>query len=375
MNILSLIQSQLSPQAVSQVSNTVGESPENTKSAIGTAVPAVLGSLLGKANASPDGATQIFNLLKQGEGGWMDSISGLLSGGAGAAQPAQSGTGSLLNSLLGSKLGPVTEFIATHCGIRGSSAMSILGMAAPLVMGTLGKQVSSQGLGAAGLGQLLNSQADHLKDALPSGLANTLGVGSLLSGAHDTTRVPTETRPAYAPSPSVPVGSVAPRPGNALKWAIPLVVAAGLALWALSHKSEKPAVGGSADYTTTQTGHGMHTPDLSRLNLPPGSLADRIAKSISSGDWNQKFDLQELNFDGTGRLTDSANSQLQQIGTVLKSAPGVRVAITGYGVTPEEGAAKANSIKSSLASIGVGGDRILARGETGSGTPNLRLIK
>jgi hypothetical protein len=66
---------------------------------------------------------------------------------------------------------------------------------------------------------------------------------------------------------------------------------------------------------------------------------------------------------------------LQQIGTVLKSAPGVRVAITGYGVTPEEGAAKANSIKSSLASIGVGGDRILARGETGSGTPNLRLIK
>ena len=40
MNILSLIQSQLSPQAMSQISNTVGESPESTKAALGTAVPA-----------------------------------------------------------------------------------------------------------------------------------------------------------------------------------------------------------------------------------------------------------------------------------------------------------------------------------------------
>src|SRR6185312_8279218 len=97
MNILSLIQSQLSPQAIGQISNTVGESPESTKAALGTAVPAVLGSLIGKANASPDGATQIFNTLKQQDsGGWMNSISSLLGGGANASQ-AQTGMGSLLN--------------------------------------------------------------------------------------------------------------------------------------------------------------------------------------------------------------------------------------------------------------------------------------
>src|SRR6185312_3618171 len=109
MNILSLIQSQLSPQAIGQISNTVGESPENTKSALGTAVPAVLGSLIGKANASPDGATQIFNTLQQHQGSWMDSISSTLSSGA----QAQTGTGSLLNSILGSRLGPVAEFISS----------------------------------------------------------------------------------------------------------------------------------------------------------------------------------------------------------------------------------------------------------------------
>lgn len=379
MNILSLIQSQLSPQAISQISNTVGESPESTKSALGTAIPAVLGSLLGKANSSPDGSTQIFNALKQGQGSWTDSISGFLSGGG--SPPTQTGTGSLLNSLLGSKLGPGAEFIANHSGIRGSSAMSLLGMAAPLVMGTLGKQVSSQGLGAAGLGQLLNSQADHLKDALPAGLANTLGIGSLLSGSPDTTRVPTDTsyqqRPAYASAPNVPVGAVAPsHTGSTWKWAIPLVVAAGLALWALSHKSEKaPAVGGSADYPQTQVGRNVTMPDLSNLNLPPGSIADRMVKALSSGDWGQKFDLQNLNFDSTGHLADSANADLQQIGTVLKSAPNINISITGYGATPEDGMTKANSIKSTLTSAGLSSDRVLAKGETGSGVPSVRLMK
>ena len=378
MNILSLIQSQLSPQAVSQISNTVGESPENTKSALDTAVPAVMGSLLGKANASPDGATQIFNLLKQGQGGqggWMDSIGSMLSGGASGGQ-APSGAGSLLNSLLGSKLGGVTEFLASHCGIKGSSAMSLLGMAAPLVMGTLGKQVSSQGLGSAGLGQLLNSQADHLKDALPSGLANTLGIGSLLSGTHDTTRMSTETasqpRQAYATPPA----ATASRGGSPLRWAVPLIIAAAVALWALSNKTEKsPASGGTEDYTQTQMGRGANTPDLSRLNLTPGSLGDKVAKAISTGNFSQKFDLQNLNFDSTGRLTDSADTELKQLGSVMRAVPSLKVSITGCGTTPEEGKTKADAIKSALVTDGVATDRILARGEAGNSAPSLRVMR
>jgi len=376
MNILSLIQSQLSPETVGQISHTVGESPENTKSALGAAIPVVLGSLVGKAHASPDGATQIFNTLQQGQGSWMNSISSLLGGGA-SGVPAQSGSDSLLNSLLGSRLGPVAEFIAGHCGIKGSSAMSVLGMAVPMVMGTLSKQITSQGLGSAGLGQLLSSQTEHLKDAMPAELANTLGIGSLLSGAHDTTRVPTDTsRPPYA-SAGVPVGTIAPkRTGNALKWAVPLLIIAALAIWTLSRNSQKtPAVGGTADYTQTQAGRGIGAPDLSSLNLPPGSVADRIAKAISSGNWKQTFDLSNLSFDRAGHLANSSNAELRQLGSVLKAAPSLNVSITGYGTTQDEGVAKANSIKSALTSAGISPDRVLARGETGSGAPSMRLMK
>src|SRR5262245_31292546 len=166
-NKLRIIQNQLSPQTIGQISNAVGESPEGTTSALGTAFPALLGSLLGKANSSPSGVTDIFNMLKQGQaqGGWSDSISNVLGGMSGGTP--QAAHQSLLSSLLGSKLGPVADFIASRCGIRGSSATSLLGMAAPLLMGTLGKQVASQGLGAAGLGQLLSSQSQYLKGVLP----------------------------------------------------------------------------------------------------------------------------------------------------------------------------------------------------------------
>lgn len=374
MNILSLIQSQLSPQAIGQISNTVGESPENTKSALGTAVPAVLGSLIGKANASPDGATQIFNTLQQHQGSWMDSISSTLSSGA----QAQGGTGSLLNSILGSRLGPVAEFISSHCGIKSSSATSLMGMAAPLVMGTLHKQVSSGNLGAAGLGQLLNSQADHLKEVMPSGLANTLGIGGLLGGTHDAARVPADgARPTYASPRGVPVSPMAARrASNPLAWAVPLIIAAAIAVWALSrHASRTSAVGGTEDYTQTQAGHGVGTADLSNLNLPPGSTADKMAKAVSSGNWNQQFDLSNLKFDSSGHLDESAHTELQQIGSVLKAVPNAKVSITGYGATQDEGMAKANSIKSRLTSAGVSAERMETRGDTGAGAPSVRLMK
>src|SRR4029077_3273521 len=89
-----------------------------------------------------------------------------------------------------------------HCGIRSGSATSLIGMAAPFIMGLIGKHAASQGLNASGLGQLLGSQTQYLKDAMPSGLANTLGLGNLFSSSRDTAKIepsagsPPQYRPA-----------------------------------------------------------------------------------------------------------------------------------------------------------------------------------
>src|SRR6185295_10078490 len=115
---------------VDEISNTVGENPEATRSALSTALPALLGALIGKATASPNGANELFNVVKQGEnqpGGWTSSVGDAIANFGGPTTPTApvapgtpSASHSLLNSLLGSKLGPVADFIATKCGIRGS---------------------------------------------------------------------------------------------------------------------------------------------------------------------------------------------------------------------------------------------------------------
>jgi outer membrane protein OmpA-like peptidoglycan-associated protein len=366
MNIINLLQSQLSPQTVGQISNAVGESPESTKSALGTAFPALLASLVGKVTSSQGGATELFNMIQQGhsQGGWSDSIGNVLNSLGGGTVPAAHQ--SVLSSILGSKLGPVADFIASRCGIRSGSATSLLGMAAPFLMGTISKVVSSQGLGASGLGQLLRSQTQHLKDALPAGLANTLGVSNLLSGASDTARV-VETIPAQIAG--------AARGAGVLKWAwVPVLIALVAWFFAHQHRSEAEK-GGTADTTVTSTGREAWNPAPSGLSLTPGGVADNLSRAISSGDWNKTIDLQGFNLDSPSGLTASAKSQISEIGSVLNASPDMKVQITGFGETEQAGQGKANAIKNALTAIGVGDNRISTRGQMGSGVPNISVSK
>jgi outer membrane protein OmpA-like peptidoglycan-associated protein len=378
MNILSLIQSQLSPQTLEQISNAVGESPEGTKSALGTAFPALLGSLLGKANSSPSGVTDIFNMLKQGQGqGWSDSMGNVLGSLTGGAPQATHQ--SLLSSLLGSKLGPVSDFIASRAGIRGSSATSLLSMAAPLLMGTLGKQVSSQGLGAAGLGQLLSAQIPYLKDMLPAGLANTLGIGNLLSAA-PSTEMPAGAKPAetYQESYTRPSEPATAGSGSGiLKWAwVPLLLA--LAGWFVANRMHRTSeMGGTSETAgnTVATGRAYQTPNFANLNLTPGGIADNLAKAISKGDWSKTIELQGFTADTADTLSDSAKSSVREIASVLTTAPNVKVKITGRGDTEEAGSSRANAIKSALTSAGVAENRISTVGQAGEGAPTISLMR
>ncbi len=369
MNILSLLQNQLSPQTIGPISNAVGESPEATKSALGAAFPALLGSLIGKASASPGGITDIFNMLKQGRsaGTLPDNINDIADGLSGGVPPPAHQ--SLLTSLLGPKLGTVSEIIANRTGIRTGSAASLLGMAAPLLLGTIGKEVTTQGLSASGLGKLLGSQTQYLKDSLPSGLADTLGIGNLLSGTQKIgTADALKTANGRMHEPTAA--------GRALKWAwVPLVIA--LAIWFAASRTHGPtSVGGTSETNGNAIATGSyHAPDFSRLNLTPGTLADTVAKTISSGDWNRSIDLAGFTTDSTGALPDATRDSVREIASVISAAPGVKVRIIGHGDTDEAGMSRANAIKSSLVSAGVSEDRIMTTGQAGPGVPTLTLMR
>ena len=188
-DLLGLVKDQLTSAAVGKISEFLGESSENTQSAVGAAMPTLLGGIMEKA-ATTDGAGSILNLLKDGghDGSLLGNLGNLLGSGDGISGLLSGGSG-LISSLLGDKVGGIVDLIANVSGIKKSSSSSLLSLAAPILMGVLGKQVSSQGLGISGLANLLMGQKDAVKAALPAGassILNMAGLGDFLGGAKTT---------------------------------------------------------------------------------------------------------------------------------------------------------------------------------------------
>jgi outer membrane protein OmpA-like peptidoglycan-associated protein len=354
MNILNVIKEQLSPEILGQISKTVGESPEGTKSALQTALPALLGSTAAQAS-SPGGASGLLEMLKQKtpQGGWSESLSGLL-GGAGAGSAGSS----FVSSLLGPKMNAARDFIAGQSGVRSESATSLMSMGGQMLMGILGKQVMARGLGASGLGQLLSSQIPHLQGLIPAELANTLGIGNLLGMGKQAV--------SDASAHAAPVLEHARTSGtSALRWAIPLAILIGAIALIYQH-NRRGNVGGTADQTSTAVNTGVET--------SAQSFTESMKAAISKGD-GAPVALQGVDFDNSGNLSPQAQTKLSQLGTLINENPSLRVAITTYGNGVEDATSKANAIKNGLVKAGLGAERITTQPEVGQGMPNISFTK
>ncbi len=179
LNLLDLLKGQIGSQVIKQASGFLGESESKTQSAMDSILPSLLGGLMSNAS-SKSGAGAIFDMLGSGghDGSVFSNLSGLMGGGDATTNMVKSG-GGILSSLFGDKVGGLVSLISKVSGIGNSSSSSLLSMAAPLVLGMLGKQKKSMGLDAGGLASLLMGQKNHIKDFLPAGFGDALGIGSL----------------------------------------------------------------------------------------------------------------------------------------------------------------------------------------------------
>lgn len=390
-DLLGLVKDQISSAAMGKISEFLGESSQNTKSAVSAALPTILGGLLEKASTT-DGAGSILGMLtKDGHDGSIlgglgdmlgssDGISGLLSGGSG-----------IISSIFGNKVGGIVDLVANVSGIKKSSSSSLLSMAAPILMGVLGKQVSSQGLGISGLANLLMGQKDTVKAALPAGagsLLNIAGLGDFLGGAKAATNL-TSSNDDETTS------------GGFNFW--PWLIAAGLALGAwffiksckgtdatavadsLALKTEMAgdslssmasAVGDSAAATISAVG------DLFSKKLSSGfeikgantgienqliSFIEDASKPVDKTTW---FNFDNMLFD-TGRATIKAESQVQitNIVEILKAFPKVSLKVGGYTDNVGNAAsnlklsdARAKAVVAAIVAAGIDAKRLDAEG-------------
>jgi len=158
MDILGSIMSQLGDNEMNEIGNKLGVDKGQAASAMQGAVPVLLSAL---ANNSQDsnGASALSNALdRDHDGSILDDIGGFLKNDSGGV-----GNG-ILKHMLGGNQSAVQNGLSQKTGLSAGQITQLLAVAAPIVMGMIGKEKKSSGLGQNDLGGLLTGaakQANH----------------------------------------------------------------------------------------------------------------------------------------------------------------------------------------------------------------------
>ena len=162
------LQDLISPALVTALSRQTAESQAGISRGLSAAIPAIASTIASRSNdqgfvKKPCGSRH----QDRGRADPLDAMSGLVSSPTGidTANPI----GGWLSSLLGHNLSEVTDSLARYAGIGGSSATSLLSIAAPLVLGYIGRLMKRDRLSAAGLADVLQGQRAQLAASVPAG--------------------------------------------------------------------------------------------------------------------------------------------------------------------------------------------------------------
>jgi hypothetical protein len=151
--LIGMIASQLGGPAIGQIAQQIGSDSGATQSAINMALPMML-SAMGNHAADGNGADELHQAAQDHDNSIIDDVMGFLGNSAGG------GMGSaILGQFLGGNGNAIANVIGQQSGIGSGSAMQLLGILAPIVMGALGKSSQTNGLDAGGMAQMLGAAA------------------------------------------------------------------------------------------------------------------------------------------------------------------------------------------------------------------------
>ena len=213
-NIVDLVNGQISDSLLGEMGKVLGTEGSRISTAVGAAVPGLL-SGLGGVVTRPGGAEALARTAHAQDEGLLDRMGALLGGGDDTSRVIEQGTGTL-ESLLGHDAhGKLRDALADFSGLGRSDSGSLLGMLAPIVVGTLRRRSNECDLDANALAALLGEQRANIDAAMPSGFAERLqGTGFADAIAPGTEPVPAD-RPAARPSADTPSSADVPPASDA----------------------------------------------------------------------------------------------------------------------------------------------------------------
>lgn len=433
-DVIDSAKSYLTSDVIGRVSEHLGENPSNTQTAFTAALPAVLNGLTRRA-AEPGGISSVTDLMAlvttpnraigeiiEPTDGFRSQLTDALHGDTDDFRQLLSLGSGVITSLFGAKAGSVADALASHSGIKQSSASSVLSIAGPIILGILGQRMAQDGTGIPGLSNLLSSQATAVQTALPVGLASLLGITPKPEPAitvpvdpnrAGSTMVDADVRrPAMQPAPA-PIGTTADATDSdrSNRWLPWLMLALGaIALFfilrscgndrtganstgSLQNDSANVAsdanteIGTAIDAATDSAGAAVSEgaanlgaffrrklPSGVELNIPERGIENNLVRFIEDDskpvDKTTWFNFDRLLFDtGKATLQPSSQEQLTNIANVLKAYPNVNIKIGGYTdntgnkqANQQLSADRATTVMNELLRLGIDKSRLEAEG-------------
>jgi OOP family OmpA-OmpF porin len=323
-SILDGVTGLFTPDVVHKAASVLGESDAAISKGVGAAIPALLGGVASRAD-DPGFASSLFELVKSplNDGGVLKDVGSLF--GASGSSPMMSLGNKLLGTLFGGGTSNVSSNLAGYAGVKSSSAMTLLNVAAPLVLAFLGKRARTEATSPTALAGMLRDEKDSIAAAVPGPLASA-------AAAPETPAMATEM---YRTRPAV-------QKRSALRWLLP-AAAAVIALALIL-----PMFGRKETAVTS-----VMTPDV----VEPAPATSVPAAALPSG--TVYFDSNQSAMPADG------DAALAPVIEYLRANPDAIAVVSGYHdpsgdlVTNDELArGRAESVLSAIAAAGIDRSRI-----------------
>lgn len=182
MDLLQILQGQLSDDLLDNLSQHIGADKEQTASAASGIFATLLGGLANNAS-SEQGLSSLGSALDRNhDGSVLDDLMGMAGSvmqGQGAG--ATNGMG-ILGHILGDRQEVAAEQVSQSSGLNISQVMKLMPILAPIVMGVLGKARSAGGLDLGSLAGILMGSTQRAESS--GGFGDLLGnvLGGVLGG-------------------------------------------------------------------------------------------------------------------------------------------------------------------------------------------------
>lgn len=177
MSILDTLKAHLEGDAIKNLAAKVGIDPEQAKSAIASALPALVGGLA-KKTEKPEEAEKLDKTLDRHAEGPLAKLS--------AAAPDLLAEGKkIIGHIFGGKKDEATGAVAKSSGLDLSKVTDLLAGVAPMVLGVLGQKKKEEHLDASGVAKALQEDGKQAKASGILGFLDADGDGKIMDDILD----------------------------------------------------------------------------------------------------------------------------------------------------------------------------------------------